>query len=400
MNQNQITTPQFNINTGNLENNQVENFPTKKEIEQIEQNIEHMLLQNISLETYKDTLALSDAKNRPQIITDFYKRLVETVDGWQYADPEKIANLITLHTITELRRLGYAPNGEILDKGDIESAYDDNIVIEISDTLSVADSVITQNPNLDTKEKQLRALRQRAYDYLHNEIYLNENLYDQLEKSKETNRFPSLKKSFKDRVNSIIKKYNYNEVDEEDKQNIIDTLVNFTLSYYGFDSLGKDLQLKRNVNKYKMSKEEKELYDAIWNLPTLNPMIGRKLLKNLIKIYMPLYSYRNIIPYDKQLLINKKYDTILQQHKNVFKNKPSKLFSNKDISDAAFSIKLDTDEFKNIKNLDDRRRDVIDYIKKEVEIYNRSLTPNEEKEVINTLFAQQVNDGLFNDLIK
>ena len=338
-----------------------------------------------------------DAVERPGILERFYWNLVKTVPGWNTIDQKFIEDKILINVITDLRTLGYDANGDILDKANLlENEYDDAYSEMDNDAVSVVDSVLTKNPNLTTKEQQLKALKKRGLREIR--YYQNPTFYNNLKETSEFFRVPNLKLNLRERIAEFVKGYHYNEITNKEIEDVVDTISKIIMSYFGFSSTGKDLLLKRDINRIKIDNEEKEKYKILRNLDELSQKDKLELLMKLLRIYIPKYSQRNMIPFDIDMLLQKKYNEISSIIKKD--DEPSELFQNKDNK-----RKINTIEIKNkadigkIKDISDRRIKLLAEIRKEVDDKFEDLTKSEENEIVDTIFARMVKGGIFNDLL-
>lgn len=254
----------------------------------------------------------------------------------------------------------------------------------------------------DEKQKQFTEFNSKALELMEG-YKKHDKVYKALIDIKKEDRVPSLKQDIRSRLRQYIKDYKYNLLTEKEIENMVTAFVNILLPYYGFDPFGNDLGLKQNLDNFEMTPEEKKTYENVWAIKLDNDNGRIPLLNRMIKIYLPLYNDKNTIPYDLDLLLEKKRDIMLKAHNNDLSFVENKNANRKETFNKANQLLLDDiEKFKKINTIDERRKALENAIKEKMNIVlsGTNITEKEIDDISNFLLTYYVADGMFSDLVK
>lgn len=276
----------------------------------------------------------------------------------------------------------------------------ENNILEI--VSQVEKQIDKEKSEENEKQKQFTEFNSKALELL--EGYKNhDKVYKSLINLKNEDRVPSLKQDIRGRLRQYIVNYKYDLLTEKEIENMVTAFVNILLPYYGFDSFGNDLGLKQNLDNFEMTPEEKKTYENVWAIQLENDNARIPLLERMIKIYLPLYNDKNTIPYDLDLLLEKKRDIMLKDHNNDLSFVENKNANRKETFNKANQLLLDDiEEFKKLNSIDARRRALENAIKEKMNtvLSGTNITEEEIDDISNFLFTYYVADGMFGDLLK
>lgn len=275
----------------------------------------------------------------------------------------------------------------------------ENNILEI--VSQVEKQIDKEKSEENEKQKQFTEFNSKALALL--EGYKNhDKVYKSLINLKDEDRVPSLKQDIRGRLRQYIVDYKYDLLTEKEIENMVTAFVNILLPYYGFDSFGNDLGLKQNLDNFEMTPEEKKTYENVWAIQLGNDNGRIPLLERMIKIYLPLYNDKNTIPYDLDLLLEKKRDIMLKDHNNDLSFVENKNANRKETFNKANQLLLDDiEKFKQLNSIDERRRALENAIKEKMKtvLSGTNITEEEIDDVSNFLFTYYVADGMFGDLL-
>lgn len=275
----------------------------------------------------------------------------------------------------------------------------ENNILEI--VSQVEKQIDKEKSEENEKQKQFTEFNSKALALL--EGYKNhDKVYKSLINLKNEDRVPSLKQDIRGRLRQYIVDYKYNLLTNKEIENMVTAFVNILLPYYGFDSFGNDLGFKKNLDNFEMTPEEKKIYENVWAIQLENDNGRIPLLERMIKIYLPLYSDKNTIPYDLDLLLEKKRDIMLKAHNNDLSFVENKNVNRKETFNKANQLLLDDiKKFKKINSIDERRRALENAIKEKMEtvLSGENITEQEIDDISNFLLTYYVADGMFGDLL-
>lgn len=276
----------------------------------------------------------------------------------------------------------------------------ENNILEI--VSQVEKQIDKEKSEENEKQKQFTEFNSKALALL--EGYKNhDKVYKSLINLKNEDRVPSLKQDIRGRLRQYIVDYKYDLLTEKEIENMVTAFVNILLPYYGFDSFGNDLGFKQNLDNFEMTPEEKKTYENVWAIQLGNDNGRIPLLERMIKIYLPLYNDKNTIPYDLDLLLEKKRDIMLKDHNNDLSFVENKNANRKETFNKANQLLLDDiNKFKKINSIDERRRALENAIKEKMKtvLSGTNITEKEIDDISNFLLTYYVADGMFSDLVK
>lgn len=276
---------------------------------------------------------------------------------------------------------------------------EDNIL----DIVSQVEKQIDKEKNEeDEKQKQFTEFNSKALELMEG-YKKHDKVYKALIDIKKEDRVPSLKQDIRSRLRQYIKNYKYNLLTEKEIENMVTAFVNILLPYYGFDTFGNDLGFKQNLDNFEMTPEEKKTYENVWAIKLDNDNGRIPLLHRMIKIYLPLYSDKNTIPYDLDLLLEKKRDIMLEAHNNNLSFVENKNANRNETFNKVNQLLLDDiKKIKKLNTIDSRRRALENAIKEKMEtvLSGTNITEKEIDDLSNFLFTYYVADGMFSDLVK
>ena len=276
---------------------------------------------------------------------------------------------------------------------------EDNIL----DIVSQVEKQIDKEKNEeDEKQKQFTEFNSKALELMEG-YKKHDKVYKALIDIKKEDRVPSLKQDIRSRLRQYIKNYKYNLLTEKEIENMVTAFVNILLPYYGFDTFGNDLGLKQNLDNFEMTPEEKKTYENVWAIKLDNDNGRIPLLHRMIKIYLPLYNDKNTIPYDLDLLLEKKRDIMLEAHNNNLSFVENKNANRNETFNKVNQLLLDDiKKIKKLNTIDSRRRALENAIKEKMEtvLSGTDITEKEIDDLSNFLFTYYVADGMFGDLVK
>lgn len=276
---------------------------------------------------------------------------------------------------------------------------EDNIL----DIVSQVEKQIDKEKNEeDEKQKQFTEFNSKALELMEG-YKKHDKVYKALIDIKKEDRVPSLKQDIRSRLRQYIKNYKYNLLTEKEIENMVTSFVNILLPYYGFDTFGNDLGLKQNLDNFEMTPEEKKTYENVWAIKLDNDNGRIPLLHRMIKIYLPLYNDKNTIPYDLDLLLEKKRDIMLEAHNNNLSFVENKNANRNETFNKVNQLLLDDiKKIKKLNTIDSRRRALENAIKEKMEtvLSGTDITEKEIDDLSNFLFTYYVADGMFGDLVK
>lgn len=276
---------------------------------------------------------------------------------------------------------------------------EDNIL----DIVSQVEKQIDKEKNKeDEKQKQFTEFNSKALELMEG-YKKHDKVYKALIDIKKEDRVPSLKQDIRNRLRQYIKNYKYNLLTEKEIENMVTAFVNILLPYYGFDAFGNDLGFKQNLDNFEMTPEEKKTYENVWAIKLDNDNSRIPLLHRMIKIYLPLYSDKNTIPYDLDLLLEKKRDIMLEAHNNNLSFVENKNANRNETFNKVNQLLLDDiKKIKKLNTIDSRRRALENAIKEKMEtvLSGTNITEKEIDDLSNFLFTYYVADGMFSDLVK
>ena len=276
---------------------------------------------------------------------------------------------------------------------------EDNIL----DIVSQVEKQIDKEKNEeDEKQKQFTEFNSKALELMEG-YKKHDKVYKALIDIKKEDRVPSLKQDIRSRLRQYIKNYKYNLLTEKEIENMVTAFVNILLPYYGFDTFGNDLGLKQNLDNFEMTLEEKKTYENVWAIKLDNDNGRIPLLHRMIKIYLPLYNDKNTIPYDLDLLLEKKRDIMLEAHNNNLSFVENKNANRNETFNKVNQLLLDDiKKIKKLNTIDSRRRALENAIKEKMEtvLSGTDITEKEIDDLSNFLFTYYVADGMFGDLVK
>ena len=276
---------------------------------------------------------------------------------------------------------------------------EDNIL----DIVSQVEKQIDKEKNEeDEKQKQFTEFNSKALELMEG-YKKHDKVYKALIDIKKEDRVPSLKQDIRSRLRQYIKEYKYNLLTEKEIENMVTAFVNILLPYYGFDTFGNDLGLKQNLDNFEMTPEEKKTYENVWAIKLDNDNGRIPLLHRMIKIYLPLYNDKNTIPYDLDLLLEKKRDIMLEAHNNNLSFVENKNANRNETFNKVNQLLLDDiKKIKKLNTIDSRRRALENAIKEKMEtvLSGTDITEKEIDDLSNFLFTYYVADGMFGDLVK
>ena len=276
---------------------------------------------------------------------------------------------------------------------------EDNIL----DIVSQVEKQIDKEKNEENeKQKQFTEFNSKALELMEG-YKKHDKVYKALIDIKKEDRVPSLKQDIRSRLRQYIKEYKYNLLTEKEIENMVTAFVNILLPYYGFDTFGNDLGLKQNLDNFEMTPEEKKTYENVWAIKLDNDNGRIPLLHRMIKIYLPLYNDKNTIPYDLDLLLEKKRDIMLEAHNNNLSFVENKNANRNETFNKVNQLLLDDiKKIKKLNTIDSRRRALENAIKEKMEtvLSGTDITEKEIDDLSNFLFTYYVADGMFGDLVK
>lgn len=276
---------------------------------------------------------------------------------------------------------------------------EDNIL----DIVSQVEKQIDKEKNEeDEKQKQFKEFNSKALELMEG-YKKHDKVYKALIDFKKEDRVPSLKQDIRNRLRQYIKDYKYNLLTEKEIENMVTAFVNILLPYYGFDSFGNDLGLKQNLDNFEMTPEEKKTYENVWAIKLDNDNGRIPLLHRMIKIYLPLYNDKNTIPYDLDLLLEKKRNIMLEAHNNNLSFVENKNANRNETFNKVNQLLLDDiKKIKKLNTIDSRRRALENAIKEKMEtvLSGTNITEKEIDDLSNFLLTYYVADGMFSDLVK
>ena len=276
---------------------------------------------------------------------------------------------------------------------------EDNIL----DIVSQVEKQIDKEKNEeDEKQKQFKEFNSKALELMEG-YKKHDKVYKALIDFKKEDRVPSLKQDIRSRLRQYIKDYKYNLLTEKEIENMVTAFVNILLPYYGFDSFGNDLGLKQNLDNFEMTPEEKKTYENVWAIKLDNDNGRIPLLHRMIKIYLPLYNDKNTIPYDLDLLLEKKRNIMLEAHNNNLSFVENKNANRNETFNKVNQLLLDDiKKIKKLNTIDSRRRALENAIKEKMEtvLSGTDITEKEIDDLSNFLLTYYVADGMFSDLVK
>lgn len=276
----------------------------------------------------------------------------------------------------------------------------ENNILEI--VSQVEKQIDKEKSEENEKQKQFTEFNSKALELM--EGYKNhDKVYKTLINLKSEDRVPTLKQDIRGRLRQYIADYKYDLLTEKEIENMVTAFVNILLPYYGFDSFGNDLGLKQNLDNFEMTPEEKKTYENVWAIQLGNDNGRIPLLERMIKIYLPLYNDKNTIPYDLDLLLEKKRNIMLKDHNNDLSFVENKNANRKETFKKANQLLLDDiSKFKKINSIDERRRALENAIKEKIKtvLSGTNITEEEIDDISNFLFTYYVADGMFGDLLK
>lgn len=276
---------------------------------------------------------------------------------------------------------------------------EDNIL----DIVSQVEKQIDKEKNEeDEKQKQFKEFNSKALELMEG-YKKHDKVYKALIDFKKEDRVPSLKQDIRNRLRQYIKDYKYNLLTEKEIENMVTAFVNILLPYYGFDSFGNDLGLKQNLDNFEMTPEEKKTYENVWAIKLDNDNGRIPLLHRMIKIYLPLYNDKNTIPYDLDLLLEKKRNIMLEAHNNNLSFVENKNANRNETFNKVNQLLLDDiKKIKKLNTIDSRRRALENAIKEKMEtvLSGTDITEKEIDDLSNFLLTYYVADGMFSDLVK
>ena len=276
---------------------------------------------------------------------------------------------------------------------------EDNIL----DIVSQVEKQIDKEKNEENeKQKQFTEFNSKALELMEG-YKKHDKVYKALIDIKKEDRVPSLKQDIRSRLRQYIKEYKYNLLTEKEIENMVTAFVNILLPYYGFDTFGNDLGLKQNLDNFEMTPEEKKTYENVWAIKLDNDNGRIPLLHRMIKIYLPLYNDKNTIPYDLDLLLEKKRDIMLEAHNNNLSFVENKNANRNETFNKVNQLLLDDiKKIKKLNTIDSRRRALENAIKEKMEtvLSGTNITEKEIDDLSNFLFTYYVADGMFGDLVK
>ena len=276
---------------------------------------------------------------------------------------------------------------------------EDNIL----DIVSQVEKQIDKEKNEeDEKQKQFKEFNSKALELMEG-YKKHDKVYKALINFKKEDRVPSLKQDIRNRLRQYIKDYKYNLLTEKEIENMVTAFVNILLPYYGFDSFGNDLGLKQNLDNFEMIPEEKKTYENVWAIKLDNDNGRIPLLHRMIKIYLPLYNDKNTIPYDLDLLLEKKRNIMLEAHNNNLSFVENKNANRNETFNKVNQLLLDDiKKIKKLNTIDSRRRALENAIKEKMEtvLSGTNITEKEIDDLSNFLLTYYVADGMFSDLVK
>ena len=276
---------------------------------------------------------------------------------------------------------------------------EDNIL----DIVSQVEKQIDKEKNEeDEKQKQFKEFNSKALELMEG-YKKHDKVYKALINFKKEDRVPSLKQDIRSRLRQYIKDYKYNLLTEKEIENMVTAFVNILLPYYGFDTFGNDLGLKQNLDNFEMTPEEKKTYENVWAIKLDNDNGRIPLLHRMIKIYLPLYNDKNTIPYDLDLLLEKKRDIMLEAHNNNLSFVENKNANRNETFNKVNQLLLDDiKKIKKLNTIDSRRRALENAIKEKMEtvLSGTDITEKEIDDLSNFLLTYYVADGMFSDLVK
>ena len=276
---------------------------------------------------------------------------------------------------------------------------EDNIL----DIVSQVEKQIDKEKNEeDEKQKQFKEFNSKALELMEG-YKKHDKVYKALIDIKKEDRVPSLKQDIRSRLRQYIKDYKYNLLTEKEIENMVTAFVNILLPYYGFDTFGNDLGLKQNLDNFEMTPEEKKTYENVWAIKLDNDNGRIPLLHRMIKIYLPLYNDKNTIPYDLDLLLEKKRNIMLEAHNNNLSFVENKNANKNETFNKVNQLLLDDiKKIKKLNTIDSRRRALENAIKEKMEtvLSGTDITEKEIDDLSNFLLTYYVADGMFSDLVK
>ena len=276
---------------------------------------------------------------------------------------------------------------------------EDNIL----DIVSQVEKQIDKEKNEeDEKQKQFTEFNSKALELMEG-YKKHDKVYKALIDFKKEDRVPSLKQDIRSRLRQYIKDYKYNLLTEKEIENMVTAFVNILLPYYGFDTFGNDLGLKQNLDNFEMTPEEKKTYENVWAIKLDNDNGRIPLLHRMIKIYLPLYNDKNTIPYDLDLLLEKKRNIMLEAHNNNLSFVENKNANKNETFNKVNQLLLDDiKKIKKLNTIDSRRRALENAIKEKMEtvLSGTDITEKEIDDLSNFLLTYYVADGMFSDLVK
>lgn len=276
----------------------------------------------------------------------------------------------------------------------------ENNILEIVD--QVEKEIDKEKSEENEKQKQFTEFNSKALELM--EGYKNrDKVYKGLLNLKSEDRVPALKQDIRGRLRQFIVDYKYDLLTEKEIENMVTAFVNILLPYYGFDYFGNDLGFKQNLDNFEMTPEEKKTYENVWAIKLGNDKGRIPLLERMIKIYLPLYNDKNTIPYDLDLLLEKKRNIMLKDHNNDLSFVENKNANRKETFNKANQLLLDDiNKFKKINSIDERRRALENAIKEKMKtvLAGTNITEEEIDDISNFLFTYYVADGMFGDLLK
>lgn len=276
---------------------------------------------------------------------------------------------------------------------------EDNIL----DIVSQVEKQIDKEKNEeDEKQKQFTEFNSKALELMEG-YKKHDKVYKALIDIEKEDRVPSLKQDIRSRLRQYIKNYKYNLLTEKEIENMVTAFVNILLPYYGFDTFGNDLGLKQNLDNFEMTPEEKKTYENVWAIKLDNDNGRIPLLHRMIKIYLPLYNDKNTIPYDLDLLLEKKRNIMLEAHNNNLSFVENKNANRNETFNKVNQLLLDDiKKIKKLNTIDSRRRALENAIKEKMEtvLSGTNITEKEIDDLSNFLFTYYVADGMFGDLVK